>query len=84
MPLTALMVVYTFVSLSILAEPIVERRAPAQPSERRSRASPADAVLPEPGSGRLRAVGTGKIARQKLTYRVMGSAFHDGTPHERR
>ena len=30
-PLTALMVVYTFVSLSILAEPIVERRAPAQP-----------------------------------------------------
>ena len=31
-PLTALMVVYTFVSLSILAEPMVERRAPAQPS----------------------------------------------------
>ena len=31
-PLTALMVVYTFVSLSILAEPIVERRAPAQPT----------------------------------------------------
>jgi len=30
-PLTALMVVYTFVSLSILAEPIVERRVPAQP-----------------------------------------------------
>src|SRR5262249_49386391 len=32
-PLTALMVVYTFVSLSILAEPIVERRTPAQPSQ---------------------------------------------------
>src|SRR5260370_10328469 len=30
-PLTALMVVYTFVSLSILAEPIVERRTPAPP-----------------------------------------------------
>ena len=28
-PLTALMVVYTFVSLTILAEPIVERRARA-------------------------------------------------------
>ena len=24
-------------------------------------------------------VGAGKIARQKLTYRVLGSAFHDGT-----
>src|SRR5215471_9756896 len=31
-PLTALMVVYTFVSLTSLAEPIVERRAPAQPT----------------------------------------------------
>ena len=36
-------------------------------------------MLPEPGSGRLRPVGAGKIARQKLTYRVLGSAFHDGT-----
>jgi hypothetical protein len=79
-PLTALMVVYTFVSLSILAEPMVERRAPAQPSQAGVEISvPADAVLPEPGSGRLRPVGEGKIAKQKLTYRVMGSAFHDGT-----
>src|SRR5262249_1726840 len=31
-PLTALMVVFTFISLSILAEPIVERREPARPS----------------------------------------------------
>jgi hypothetical protein len=78
--LTALMVAYTFVSLSILAEPIVERRAPAQPSEIGAEINvPEDAVLPEPGSGRLRAVGAGKIARQKLTYRVLGSAFHDGT-----
>src|SRR5262249_36940723 len=77
-PLTALMVVYTFASLSILAEPIVERRAPAQPLSVEI-AVPADAVLPEPGSGRLQAVGTGKIAKQKLTYRVLGSAFHDGT-----
>jgi hypothetical protein len=77
-PLTALMVAYTFVSLSILAEPIVERRAPAQPIAAEI-AVPEDAVLPEPGSGRLQATGAGKIAKQKLTYRVLGSAFHDGT-----
>ncbi len=80
-PLTALMVVYTFVSLSILAEPIVERRAPAQPSivALTEIGIPADGVLPEPGSGRLQPVGPGKFARVKLTYRVLGSAFHDGT-----
>lgn len=80
-PLTALMVVYTFVSLSILAEPIVERRSPAQPSEVAVRdvAVPAGAVIPQLGSGRLLAVGTGTIARQKLTYRMLGSAFHDGS-----
>jgi hypothetical protein len=77
-PLTALMVLYTFVSLSILAEPIVERRAPAQPVATEI-AVPDDAVLPESGTGRLQAVGAGKIAKQKLTYRVLGSAFHDGT-----
>jgi len=81
-PLTALMVVYTFVSLSILAEPIVERRTPAQPSYAAAAAGvsvPEDAVLPEPGSGRLLPVGSGQLAKQKLTYRVLGSAFHDGT-----
>ncbi len=79
-PLTALMVVYTFVSLSILAEPIVERRAPAQPSAVKAEIDvPADAVLPEAGSGGLQPVGEGRTARQKLTYRVLGSAFHDGT-----
>src|SRR5262245_8708035 len=76
-PLTALMVIYTFVSLSILAEPIVERRAPAQPIAAAIDV-PEDALLPEPGSGRLQPVGAGKIAKQKLTYRVLGSAFHDG------
>ncbi len=79
-PLTALMVAYTFVSLSILAEPIVERRAPAQPSAVKAEIDvPADAVLPEAGSGGLQPVGEGRTARQKLTYRVLGSAFHDGT-----
>jgi len=80
-PLTALMVAYTFVSLSILAEPIVERRAPARPTAAVPEAVriPADAVLPEPGSGGLRPVGPAHSARLKLSYRVLGSAFHDGT-----
>jgi hypothetical protein len=79
-PLTGLMVVYTFVSLSILAEPVVERREPAQPASAVAEiAVPADAVLPEPGSGRLQPVGPGKVASAKLTYRVLGSAFHDGS-----
>jgi hypothetical protein len=79
-PLTALMVVYTFVSLSILSEPIVERRPSAQPTVARAViAIPEDALLPEPGTGRLKPVGPGRSARLKLTYRVLGSAFHDGT-----
>ena len=80
-PLTALMVVFTFISLSILAEPIVERREPASPSAIATAdiAIPSDAVLPEPGTGRLQPVGPDKFAKSKLTYRVLGSAFHDGT-----
>jgi len=81
-PLTALMVVYTFVSLSILAEPITERRPSAQPAAVAAGAVsvPEDAVLPEPGTGRMLPVGASKVAKQKLTYRVLGSAFHDETP----
>jgi hypothetical protein len=80
-PLTALMVVYTFVSLSILAEPMVERREPARPAAIAATgvAIPADAVLPVPGTGAFIAVGAGRFAKAKLTYRVLGSAFHDGT-----
>jgi len=78
-PLTALMVVYTFVSLTILAEPIVENRAPAQPTTSAAVAMPADAVLPQPGTGQLATVGAEKFARVKLTYRLLGSSFHDGT-----
>jgi hypothetical protein len=80
-PLTALMVVYTFVSLTILAEPIVERREPAQPSSvvAAEVTVPGDAMLPEAGTGLLRPVGPDKVAKVKLTYRVLGSAFHDGT-----
>jgi hypothetical protein len=80
-PLTALMVVYTFVSLSILAEPIVERRAPTLPTAAvpEPLSIPEDALVPEPGTGRLQPAGPGRAATQKLTYRVLGSAFHDGT-----
>lgn len=78
-PLTALMVVYTLISLSIIAEPITERRATAEVTGPAEIAVPADALLPELGSGRLIAVGPGELARVKLTYRVLGSAFHDGT-----
>ena len=58
-----------------------DRRAPHDRAARRSPDEitvPADAVLPDT-AGRLQPVGAGKIARQKLTYRVLGSAFHDGT-----
>jgi len=80
-PLTALMVAYTFVSLSILAEPIVQQPASAQPTAviTSDIVVPDDAVLPEPGSGRLQPVGAGNVAKAKLSYRVLGSAFHDGT-----
>jgi len=79
-PLTALMVIYTLVSLTILAEPITETRAGAQPTlASNGIAIPKDAMLPEPGTGRLIAVGDGKRAREKLTYRMLGSAFQDGT-----
>src|SRR5260370_5166587 len=77
-PLPELMVVSPFVSLSIRAEPIVERRAPAQPVAVEIDV-PEDALLPRQGTGRLQQVGAGKVAKQKLTYRVLGSAFHDGT-----
>ena len=80
-PLIALMVVYTFVSLSILAEPIVQQPGSALPTAAAATdiIVPDGAVLPEPGSGRLQPVGPGSIAKAKLTYRVLGSAFHDGT-----
>ena len=63
-PLTALMVVYTFVSLSILAEPIVQQREAALPSATPTVeiAVPADAVLPVPGSGRTRSGRAGQAS----------------------
>src|SRR5262249_36066272 len=50
LPLTALMIAYTVVSLSILAQPIVERRTPAHPTAALPEAVniPEDALIPEP------------------------------------
>ncbi len=80
-PLVTLMVGFTVVSLTILAEPIVESRStgPADAAATGSIAVPADAVLPEPGTGRLRPVGPGHVARAGLIFRALASAFHDGT-----
>ena len=80
-PLTALMVVYTFVGLSITAEPIVESRVAAEPTAVATEfvAIPEDAVLPDAQSGNPLPIGPGKSARTRLTYKVLGSAFHDGT-----
>ena len=44
-----------------------------------SLAVPPDALVPELGTGKLREVGGGKTARAKLTYRVLSSAYHDGS-----
>jgi hypothetical protein len=40
---------------------------------------PADALLPEPGTGALQRVGDWTAASQKVTYEVLASPFDDGT-----
>jgi hypothetical protein len=40
---------------------------------------PEDALIPEPGTGLLRDAGKGKSAGARITYRLVASAFHDGT-----
>jgi hypothetical protein len=79
-PLTALMVAYTFIGLSIAAQPIVESRAAATPSAVASETVevPPDAVVPRQPDGRLVAP-TLRTAKVKLAYKVLGSAFHDGS-----
>jgi hypothetical protein len=83
-PMTALMVIYTVCGLWIIAQPIVEApiAAPASAEQVMAAANvdvPADAVIPQAGSGELREVGAGKVADVKLTYRALLSTFHDGT-----
>lgn len=43
-------------------------------------AVPEDALVPEPGSGRLARAGRGRTATTRIVYDVRNSAFHDGTP----
>ena len=83
-PLTALMVAFTVISLSILAEPIVNQPAvtPAAASGPSVIRVPADALLPDAASGRLKPVGAGKQATLALRYGAMTSIFHDGTKTE--
>ncbi|HLW48079.1 MAG TPA: hypothetical protein VKW09_09975 [bacterium] len=40
---------------------------------------PADALLPHPGTGAFDRVGAGRRAADMVEYRVLASAFHDGT-----
>ncbi|MFQ5763589.1 MAG: hypothetical protein ACE5GT_01560 [Rhodospirillales bacterium] len=81
-PMTALMVAFTITSLSILAEPIVQRPPSGAETAAAAPAAmpvPEDAVLPEPGSGLFKPVGPGRFARVGLRYGAMASLFHDGT-----
>jgi hypothetical protein len=80
-PMVVLMLGYTMLSLWILAQPVVESgSSPAGTAASPAGVPvPADALLPEPGSGVLREVGAGHTAAVKITYRVLTSAFHDGT-----
>jgi len=78
-PLTTLMVVYTFFGLSIAAQPIVESRtAPAAVASEVIQVPPG-AVLPRGQDGTLEEAGADKTARVRLVYKVLGSAFHDAT-----
>jgi hypothetical protein len=82
-PLTALMVAYTFLGLSIAAQPIVESRAAATPSAVATETGAAvpispGAVLPRAPDGALAAPDKA-TARARLTYEVLGSVFHDGS-----
>ena len=80
LPLTALMVVYTFFGLSIAAQPIVESRAPPAAVASEVIRVPPGALLPRAQDGRLAEPGPDKTtARVKLVYKVLGSAYHDAT-----
>jgi len=43
---------------------------------------PADALAPQPGTGRIVPVGAGNAAMTKVQYRVSASSFHDDTEME--
>lgn len=63
----------------------VQNRVEVRPEEERPRQSlrvPADAVVPERATGRLGPVGATAGATAKVVYRVLASAFHDGSEME--
>ena len=85
-PMTALMVAFTVISLSILAEPIVER-APAAAATTAPAPRPGSPCLPTPSCRRPRPAAFsrwGRARRRKvaLSYGAMTSLFHDGTRTE--
>jgi hypothetical protein len=55
------------------------RALPASPDTGRAVEVPPDALVPDPATGVLRPAASAVTARQKVTYRVMLSKFHDGT-----
>ncbi|MGB3271826.1 MAG: hypothetical protein WBA66_02875 [Xanthobacteraceae bacterium] len=77
-PMTVLMVLYTFIGLSIAAEPITESRSAAEPLAVTGQVVvPPDALRPDALAGYPRAEDA--VAEVKLTSKVMASAFHDGS-----
>jgi hypothetical protein len=52
---------------------------PEGPQPLQSIRVPADAVMPQAGTGQLETVGTTRSATGRVTYRLSASAFHDGT-----
>ena len=57
----------------------VEIRAGEGPKAKQSFRVPADAVVPERQTGRLIPVDANAAATDRVTYKVLASAFHDGT-----
>ncbi|MGH7265460.1 MAG: hypothetical protein ACREMB_11485, partial [Candidatus Rokuibacteriota bacterium] len=57
----------------------IGNRAPAPMVTVAPMSPPPGTLRPEPGTGALRPVGPGAAAGVKVVYRVLGSAFHDGT-----
>jgi hypothetical protein len=62
-----------------------QNRAEIRPDDQAPNQSvriPADALAPQPGTGRIAAVGPGRGAMAKVTYRLLASGFHDGAEME--
>jgi hypothetical protein len=63
----------------------VQNRVEVRPEAEQPKQSlrvPADALVPERGTGRLVPVGATAGAMTKVTYRVLAAAFHDGSEME--